>query len=333
MADDVDPAPRSTWLLTGGAGYIGAHIVRSFIDAGIEVIVLDDLSTGVRDRLPEQATLVEASVLDTARVAAALADHGVAGVVHLAAKKAVGESVERPVRYYRENVDGFLSLVDAMTAAGTDRLVFSSSASVYGMTDLTVVTEEVATNSRPVSPYGETKLIGEWLLRDLAVAAGVRGTSLRYFNAAGAGAPELGDTGVFNLIPLVFQALTDGRPPQIFGGDWPTPDGTCVRDYIHVSDVADAHVVAARALDDGVELAPAYNISRGVGVSVAEVMDTVRTVTGVDFEPVVVGRRPGDPARIVGSADAIARDLGWTASFDLDDMVASAWEAWNHVTV
>jgi UDP-glucose 4-epimerase len=328
-ADDIVREPRSTWLLTGGAGYIGAHIVRSFIDAGMEVVVLDDLSTGVRDRLPAQVALVEASVRETERVTAALVDHDVAGVVHLAARKAVGESMERPVHYYRENVDGFLSLVDAMVAAGTDRMVFSSSASVYGMTDLAVVTEEVATISRPVSPYGETKLIGEWLLRDLAVAAGVRGTSLRYFNAAGAGAPDLGDRGVFNLIPLVFQALTDGRPPQIFGGDWPTPDGTCIRDYIHVIDVADAHVVAARALDDGAELAPAYNISRGVGVSVAEVMDTVRTVTGIDFEPVVVGRRPGDPARIVGSAEAIARDLGWKASLDLHDMVSSAWEAWN----
>jgi UDP-glucose 4-epimerase len=318
-----------TWLLTGGAGYVGAHIVRSFLAAGLEVVVLDDLSAGVRAKLPDGVPIIEASVLDTDRVTDALAERRVAGVVHLAARKAVGESVERPVHYYRENVDGFLSLLDAMAATGTDRMVFSSSASVYGMTDLELVTEEVADSSRPVSPYGETKLIGEWLLRDAAVAAGIRGTSLRYFNAAGAGAPDLGDPGVFNLIPLVFRALTEGRPPQIFGGDWPTPDGTCIRDYVHVADVADAHVVAARALSAGSELAPAYNVSRGVGVSVAEVMATVRRVTGVDFEPEVVGRRPGDPARIVGSAEAMAQDLGWKASLDVEDMVASAWEAWD----
>ncbi|MGH9119929.1 MAG: UDP-glucose 4-epimerase GalE [Acidimicrobiales bacterium] len=319
----------STWLLTGGAGYIGAHIVHAFQSAGIEVVVLDDLSTGVRRKVPDGVTLVEASVLDTDRVAEALVDHGVGGVVHLAAKKAVGESVERPALYFRENVDGLLSLLDAMEATGVGRMVFSSSASVYGITDLEVVTEEVATSSRPVSPYGETKLIGEWLLRDLTRSAGLRSTSLRYFNAAGAGGPGLGDTGVVNLIPMTFQALAEGRPPQIFGGDWPTPDGTCIRDYIHVTDVADAHVAAARALDAGIALAPAYNLSRAVGVSVAEVMDTVREVTGIDFEPEVVGRRPGDPAHIVGMADAIARDLGWKAALDLHDMVSSAWEAWN----
>jgi UDP-glucose 4-epimerase len=318
-----------SWLLTGGAGYIGAHIVRSFLASGIEVVVLDDLSTGVRAKVPEGVPLVETSVLDTERVSRALSEHRVRGVVHLAAKKAVGESVERPVHYFRENVDGFLSLLDAMGSAGVDRLVFSSSASVYGMTEMEIVTEEMATSSRPVSPYGETKLIGEWLVGDMVRATGMRAASLRYFNAAGAGGPDLGDTGVFNLIPLIFLALREGRAPQIFGSDWPTPDGTCIRDYIHVSDVADAHVVAAQALDAGVALAPAYNISRGLGVSVAEVMDTARRVTGIDFEPEVVGRRPGDPPRIVGSAEAIARDLGWKASLDLDAMVASAWEAWN----
>jgi UDP-glucose 4-epimerase len=325
----MDVLQPSNWLLTGGAGYIGAHIARSFRQAGIGVVVVDDLSTGDRSRVPAGVTLVEASVLDTATVTEALVGHRVSGVVHLAAKKAVGESVERPVHYYRENVDGFLSILDAMAAAGTRRMVFSSSASVYGITDLEVVSEEAAEGARPVSPYGETKAIGEWLLRDVAVAGAISGTSLRYFNAAGAGGPDLGDTGVFNLIPLVFQALDAGRPPRIFGGDWPTPDGTCIRDYIHVTDVADAHVAAAMALDAGADLAPAYNISRGVGVSVAEVMDTVREVIGIDFVPEVVGRRPGDPARIVGSAGAIARDLGWKAAFDVRDMVASAWDAWS----
>jgi UDP-glucose 4-epimerase len=193
------------------------------------------------------------------------------------------------------------------------------------MPDLDVVTEDAPTV--PVSPYGETKLVGEWLVRDVARTSAMRGTSLRYFNVAGAGDPALGDIGVFNLVPLIFQALSDGRAPEIFGGDWPTPDGTCIRDYIHVTDVADAHVVAAAALESG-ELAPAYNVSRGVGVSVREVTDTVRDVTGIEFEPLVVDRRPGDPARIVGSSDAMTRDFGWTARFDLRDMVASAWASW-----
>jgi UDP-glucose 4-epimerase len=313
------------WLLTGGAGYIGAHIVRAFRETGREVVVVDDLSTGVRGRLPADVPLVEASVLETERLVEAFKHHDIGGVVHLAAKKAAGESVERPLYYYRENIDGVLSLLVAMDDAGVDRLVFSSSASVYGMPDLDVVTEDAPTT--PVSPYGETKLIGEWLVRDVVRTGGVRGTSLRYFNVAGAGHPELGDSGVFNLVPLVFQALSEGRPPEIFGGDWPTPDGTCIRDYIHVTDVADAHVAAAASLESG-DLAPAYNISRGVGVSVREVTDTVRNVTGLEFEPVVVGRRPGDPARVVGSADAIGRDLGWKARFDLEDMITSAWAAW-----
>ncbi|MGH9245968.1 MAG: UDP-glucose 4-epimerase GalE [Acidimicrobiales bacterium] len=314
-----------SWLVTGGAGYIGAHIVRAFRDADIDVVVLDDLSTGVRRKVPADVALVEAAVLDTEDLREALAAHRVTGVVHLAAKKAVGESVAEPLLYYRENVDGFRSLLQAMLAAGVDRMVFSSSAAVYGMPDLDVVTEDAPTV--PLSPYGETKLVCEWLLRDVARASGMRWTSLRYFNVAGAGAGDLGDTGVFNLIPLIFQALTAGRPPQIYGDDYPTPDGTCVRDYIHVADLATAHVMAAAALDDR-DLAAVYNVSRGVGASVLEVMETARRITGVPFEPVVVGRRPGDPARIVGSAAAIAREVGWHAAQDLTAMVRSAWEAW-----
>ena len=314
-----------TWLLTGGAGYIGGHIAHALKDAGLGVVVLDDLSSGLPSRVPEGVPLVPTSVLDVDRVSAALREHRVTGVVHLAAKKAAGESVEQPLRYYRENVTGFERLLTAMGQAGVGRIVFSSSAAVYGSPDTELVTEESPTV--PVSPYGESKLIGEWLLRDLARAAGLSWVSLRYFNVAGAGAPHLGDTGIFNLIPMVFQALTRGERPKVFGGDYPTPDGSCVRDYIDVVDLADAHLVAARRLEQG-STGEVYNVGRGEGVSVKEVLEVVRRVTGTDLAYDVVDRRPGDPARIVASAEKIGRDLGWHARRGLEDMVSSAWRSW-----
>ncbi|MGE3620890.1 MAG: UDP-glucose 4-epimerase GalE [Acidimicrobiia bacterium] len=314
-----------TWLLTGGAGYIGAHVARALLDAGRAVVVLDDLSTGAAERVPPGVALVAAPVQDADALAATLADHDVRGVIHLAAKKAVGESVERPVWYFRENVDGMLSLLEAMDRAGVDRLVLSSSAAVYGTPEGGDVDEDAPT--RPESPYGRTKLACEWLAADVARARGLRHVDLRYFNVAGAGRPELGDTGVFNLIPLVLRALTTGRPPQVFGADYPTPDGTCIRDYIHVADLAEAHVAAVAALEaDGPSRT--YNVGRGEGASVLEVIDAVRSVTGLDVAPEVVGRRAGDPARVVARADRIRAELGWTARHDLADMVASAWEAW-----
>ncbi len=314
-----------TWLLTGGAGYIGAHVVRALRASGRDVVVLDDLSTGVAAKVPNDVPLVEANVLDTVAVTTALRDHACTGVIHLAAKKAVGESVERPLHYWEQNVEGFRSLLAATVDAGVEAVVLSSSAACYGEPDVALVTEEQP--PRPLSPYGTTKLAGEWLLRETAAAHGLRHTSLRYFNVAGAGAPDLGDTGVFNLIPMVFRRITRNEAPLIFGGDYPTPDGTCVRDFIHVSDLADAHVAAAAALEDGT-LPAVLNVSTASGSSVREVVDTIRDVTGIDLEPEVVARRPGDPPRIVGSADRIAAALGWKGERDLREMVASAWEAW-----
>ncbi len=314
-----------TWLLTGGAGYIGAHVVRALRASGRDVVVLDDLSSGVASKVPADVPLVEANVLDTAAVTAALRAHDCTGVIHLAAKKAVGESVERPLFYWEQNVEGFRSLLAATVDAGVEAVVLSSSAACYGEPDVDLVTEDEP--PRPLSPYGTTKLAGEWLLRETAAAHGLRHTSLRYFNVAGAGAPDLGDTGVFNLIPMVFRRITRNEPPLIFGGDYPTPDGTCVRDFIHVTDLAEAHVAAAAALEDG-PLPTVLNVSTAAGSSVREVVDTIRDVTGIDLEPQVVARRPGDPPRIVGSADRIARELGWTGERDLREMVASAWEAW-----
>jgi UDP-glucose 4-epimerase len=316
-----------TWLLTGGAGYIGSHIVRAFVESGRDVVVVDDLSSGFREFVPDNVELVETSILDTDLLEKAMRTHDVAGVVHLAGRKYAGVSVQQPLDFYRNNVAGTLSVLEAMSAAGVNRLVFSSSAAVYGTPDEDVVTE--ATPTSPESPYGETKLAGEWLARDVARIGDLRHTSLRYFNVVGSGPLELYDASPHNLFPLLLRALEAGREPKVFGSDYPTRDGTAERDYVHVMDVAEAHVTAALRLEEG-ELADVYNIGTGQGVTVAEIMDAFRRVTGDDFAVEMAPRRPGDPARIVASSAAIERDLQWHASRDLDDMVRSAWESWQH---
>ncbi|MEV5525531.1 UDP-glucose 4-epimerase GalE [Streptomyces prunicolor] len=315
-----------TWLITGGAGYIGAHVVRAMTEAGEQAVVYDDLSTGIAERVPEGVPLVVGSTLDAERVARTLADQEVTGVVHLAGKKQVGESVDLPLHYYRENVEGLRVLLEAVTTACVPSFVFSSSAAVYGMPDVELVTEE--TPCVPMSPYGETKLAGEWLVRATGKVTGLSTASLRYFNVAGAGAPELADVGVFNIVPMVFEKLTENAPPRIFGDDYATPDGTCVRDYIHVVDLAEAHVAAARALQASPGRALTLNIGRGEGVSVREMIDRINAITGYDRPPTVHPRRPGDPARVVASADRITAELGWKAKHDVEDMIASAWEGW-----
>ena len=314
-----------TWLVTGGAGYIGAHVVRAMVADGLEVVAVDDLSTGDASRVDPGAALEQGSVLDRGLVRRVLREHQVTGVVHIAAKKQVGESVADPLLYYRENVEGLVALLDGCRAKGVDRFVFSSSSATYGLPDVETVDEDV--RGTPLSPYGETKLVGEWLLRDCAEAYGTRVMALRYFNVAGAASDDLGDVGVFNLIPMVFQRLEEGRPPVVFGDDYPTPDGTCVRDYVHVADIADAHLAAARALDAG-QPGATYNIGRGEGSSVLDVLRVVGEVTGLDTTPEYAPRRPGDPARIVARVDRIGAGLGFTAERDLRDMVQTAWSAW-----
>ena len=322
-------SPETTWLLTGGAGYIGAHIVRSLQQLNIGVVILDDMSDGVAESIPTGVPLVQANILDTATVEAALREHQVQGVIHLAAKKAVGESVERPLFYYEQNVLGTHSLLSAMDRADVRNVMFSSSAAVYGETGLEVVNEESPTV--PTSPYGETKLISEWMIKDQAKATGLSYVSLRYFNVAGAGSAELGDRGVFNLVPIVLRALTHNQRPKVFGADYPTRDGSCIRDYIHVTDLAEAHAAAVVHLNthhtSGPQTMRAYNVGTGTGTTVLEVMDAVQSVTGIDFDPEIVARRAGDPARVVGNPERINRELGWTATRSLHEMVASAWEA------
>ena len=327
-----------TWLITGGAGYIGAHVVDVMHAAGERVVVLDDLSTGLPGRLPEGVPVVRGSVLDRALLDRVLAGgrqgdaaDRITGVVHLAARKQVAESVAEPLRYYRENLYGLTVLLEAVAAAGVRRFVFSSSAAVYGQApESGLVTEE--TPCAPVSPYGETKLAGEWLVRAAGRAHGIATVCLRYFNVAGAARPELGDLGAANVIPMFFDRLTAGLPPQIFGDDYPTPDGTCVRDYVHVVDLAEAHLAAARLLERPEATAEpgdlTVNVGTGRGVSVRELATVVAEVTGLrEPAPEVVPRRPGDPARVVASAELARERLGFTARRGLTDMVASAWAA------
>jgi len=320
-----------TWLVTGGAGYIGAHICTAMREAGEEVVVLDDLSTGDAARIPG-TPVVQGSILDGELVRRTLREHGVRGIVHVAAKKQVEESVHRPLYYYEQNVEGLRVLLEAATEVGVESFVFSSSAAVYGAPDVKLVQEDTPTS--PVNPYGTTKLIGERMVADVAVASGLRYANLRYFNVAGTAAPELTDRGVSNLVPMVFQQLDRRLPPQIFGDDYDTADGTCVRDFVHVSDIASAHVAAARGLTDGRVSALTANIGRGEGVSVREMVTTIRSVSGTadqDWsEPVIRPRRVGDPARVVASSDTIERELGWRAQCTVEDMVRSAWEGWSN---
>ena len=313
------------WLVTGGAGYIGAHVVRAFSEQGIDPVVLDDLSSGHASFVPEGVPFHQGSILDEALLDRVLAEHDIEGVVHVAGFKYAGVSVQRPLHTYEQNVTGTMRVLAAMERAGVSSIVFSSSAAVYGAVDVEIVTED--TPKSPESPYGESKLIGEWLLRDQGRATELAHTSLRYFNVVGSGTPELSDTSPHNLFPLVLDALAAGRTPRINGDDYATPDGTCVRDYVHVADLATSHVAAARALSEGRELQRVYNLGSGDGVSVREIMTAMAQGTGIAFDPETAPRRAGDPDRIVASGEAAARDLDWVMRHTLTEMVASAWEA------
>jgi UDP-glucose 4-epimerase len=319
-----------TWLVTGGAGYIGAHVVKAFHDEGVPVAVIDSLASGHDSFVPKDVPLIRASILDRDVVRDALVEHDAVGVVHLAGFKYAGVSVQKPLLTYEQNVAGTVTLLSAMEETGVDKIVFSSSAATFGTPDVDLVTEQTPTE--PESPYGESKLIGEWILRDQAVATGLKHTSLRYFNVVGSADPSIYDTSPHNLFPLVLNALAEGRNPHINGADYPTPDGTCVRDYVHVADLAVTHLAAARALEAGRGLEPVYNLGSGEGVSVRQIMDAIADVTGIAFEPEIKPRRPGDPARIVASGELAARDLDWKMRHSLHDMVASAWEAQQHAS-
>ena len=323
-----------TWLVTGGAGYIGAHIVRCLKESGRSVAVLDDLSSGVRTFVDADVPFFEGSITDPEAVRAALSagpdGNAVTGVVHCAGFKYAGESVKRPLHTYDQNVTGTQVLLAGMLEVGVERLVFSSSAGVFGTPDVDLVTEE--TSTAPESPYGESKLIGEWLIRDVGRISELKHTSLRYFNVVGSGYDDIYDVSPHNLFPVVLKTLSTGGIPQVRGADYPTPDGSCVRDYVHVQDIALAHVAAADTLEAGKPLERVYNLGSGTGASVFEIMAAVKKMTGIDFEPEVVDRRPGDPAKIVATGELARRDLDWAMRNDLEAMVASAWNAWQRAT-
>lgn len=313
-------------LVTGGAGYIGAHVVRLLADRGDTPVIVDDLVTGVRERVADHPILeLDLAAPGSAdRLSAYVREQGVDSVIHFAARKQVGESVDRPLWYYEQNQGGLTTVLHAMVDNGLKNLVFSSSAAVYGEVTGTVVEDQPLL---PLSPYGETKLLGEWLTAATARAEGLRTVALRYFNVAGSGWPELADTSVLNLIPIVLDRLSRGKAPEIYGDDYPTSDGSCIRDYVHVLDLAEAHLVVLDALDRQPEPFRVYNVGTGTGATVREVVEGIRRRVGDAPEAVVRPRRPGDPATIVADPSRIADQLGWRARLSLDDILDSAWAA------
>ncbi len=317
-----------TVLVTGGAGYIGSHTVRALLEAGWNPVVFDDLSTGHREAVPPHVPFVEASLSDLETVQKALRDHRPWAVVHFAACIEVGESVIDPARFYWNNVVNTLNLLDAVRHEGVARLVFSSSAGVYGVPPTVPIPEDAP--MRPVNPYGTTKATVERILGDYRRAYGLRTLSLRYFNACGAH-PD-GDIGEAHpakthLVECALLHALGVRPEiTIFGTDYDTRDGTAVRDYVHVMDLAHAHLLALEALDRK-DLPPAYNVGLGTGFTVQEVLDAVERITGRTLNRTLGPRRPGDPPALVADPSRIRQDLGWTPRYQtLDAMVASAWQ-------
>lgn len=314
-------------LVTGGAGYIGSHAVRALVDAGHHVVVLDNLSAGHAAAVPDAVALVRADMHDTAAVRKTLADHSVDAVMHFAAWLDVGASVANPLGYYHNNVTGTLSVLDAMREKGVGQFIFSSTCATYGEPERVPMDETL--EQRPINAYGQSKLAIEHALPHVERAHGIRWVALRYFNAAGAH-PD-GTIGEhhdpeIHLIPRAIEAAMGGRPLKVFGEDYPTPDGTCLRDYIHVCDLADAHLLALDALAAGGQ-SMAVNVGTGTPHSVRSVIDAVSAVVGEEVRWEPAPRRPGDPSALYASSEKIQRELGWRARYpDLDTIVRHAWQ-------
>ncbi|MGQ4536532.1 UDP-glucose 4-epimerase GalE [Dermabacteraceae bacterium P13264] len=316
-----------TTLVIGGAGYIGSHVVRLLQERGDKVIVVDDLSTGFASRIGD-AELLELDVTqpDAAeKMAFAMRKSGADSVIHFAAHKQVGESVAEPMMYWHDNIAGLANVISAARTAEVKKVVFSSSAAVYGMPDVELVEESL--DPKPINPYGATKYVGEWMLADAERAYGMRTAGLRYFNVAGAGWPELADTMVMNLVPIILDALEKGKAPIVFGDDYPTPDGTCIRDYVHVLDLAHAHLAALDYLDRDERAHRVFNVGTGKGSSVLEVIEAIARVKGIEIKPEIGPRRAGDPARLICATSRIEEEMGWKSDKTLDDIVRSAVEA------
>jgi UDP-glucose 4-epimerase len=318
-----------TWLITGGAGYIGSHVVLETLKSGRDIVVLDDLSTGLESRLPPNLPFEKVTLTDRESVFRVFEKYKFTGVLHLAAKKQVGESIIRPDYYWEENVVGLQNLVDAMVEHNVENFVFSSSASVYGQPALRA-DELISENIEciPINPYGETKLEGERMAEKLAVNFDFKVAALRYFNVAGSGRLELGDVQVQNLIPIIFDAFDRGEQPIVFGNDYETLDGSCIRDYVHVRDLAEAHVSAMVFVERSGAGFSAINIGTGTGSSVLEVIRMIQDVTGASLDPAIGSRRIGDPAALVADIARAKEILNWTSSLSLREIVSSAWDAW-----
>ncbi len=314
-------------IVTGGAGYIGSHTVRALKAAGRNVVVIDNLSAGFRQAVPKDVPLEVADTRDLEAMRRIMAQYQPESVMHFAAFLAVGESVEKPLDYYDNNVVGVIHLLQAMTEHSVKHFIFSSTCAIFGQPDAVPVTEYLTTH--PESPYGQTKLAVEQLLPWVEQAYGTNWTSLRYFNAAGA--DESGEIGLdtpnpTQLIPRAILALLRGQSAEIYGTDWPTPDGTCIRDYIHVNDLATAHVKALERLEAG-EKSSVYNLGTGQGSSVRQILNAIEKASGKKLHVIEKPRRPGDPAEIYADSTKAQRELDWKPKYtNIDDIVASAWE-------
>jgi UDP-glucose 4-epimerase len=314
-------------LVAGGAGYIGSHLVKELIETK-EVVVLDNLSTGFVEAVDSRAVFVQGDLGNEADLEAVFSKYPIDAVMHFAANSLVGESVVDPLKYYENNVASTLTLLKVMLKYNVKNFIFSSTAATYGIPNVDIITEDSAT--LPINPYGQSKLMVENILADFAVAYDLRYVVLRYFNAAGA--HESGEIGEqhdpeTHLIPIILQHLLGQRPQiSVFGDDYETADGTCIRDYIHVTDLANAHIVALESLLNGQNQKAVYNLGNGLGYSVKEVIDTCEKVTGLKANVVMAERRAGDPARLVASSDKIHHDLGWRAERSLEEIISSAWK-------
>lgn len=313
-------------LVIGGAGYIGSHVVKELVKSK-EVVILDNLSTGHRWAIDERAVFVEGDLGSQEVLKSIFSEYSIDAVMHFAASSLVGESVTNPMKYYMNNVSSTLTLLNTMLAFNINKFIFSSTAATYGIPDVDIITEEAVTN--PINPYGQSKLMVEHILSDLGNATDLKYVVLRYFNAAGA--IESGEIGEehdpeTHLIPIILQHLLGQREQiSIFGSDYDTEDGTCIRDYIHVTDLANAHIIALETLLAGTKDTATYNLGNGLGYSVKEVVEMCEKVAGKKANVVMSERRAGDPARLVASSDKIYRELGWKTEYSLEKIISTAW--------
>ena len=314
-------------LLTGGAGYIGAHVAALAEREGHTVTIVDDLSTGVAKRIVSPVITINLAASDAVeKLSTLMRETKFDAVIHLAARKQVGQSVEIPEQYFLDNIGGLANLLLAMRQENLKKLVFSSSAATYGMPTLDLVDEDYP--GVPINPYGQTKLVGEWMVKN-AANWGLKGVNLRYFNVAGSESKQLADTAELNLIPIAIAQLRRGEQPIVFGTDYPTPDGSCIRDYVHVKDLAKAHLMAVDYLTTPDQKYATFNVGTGQGASVLQVLEELKIASGIKFEELLADRRPGDPPRLVANTDRIEKVFGFKASFGLKEIVKSAWDAAN----